>query len=55
MLSPESSIEDGSTDASFFVLELFPFSPNVTLDVPAASSAKQKKHKTFSLHNVNVN
>jgi hypothetical protein len=55
MFSPESSTEDGSTDASFFVLALFPFSSDVTLDVPAASSAKQNKHKTFSLYNVNVN
>jgi hypothetical protein len=41
MFSPESSTEDGSTDTFFFVLALFPFPSDVTLDMSAASSAKQ--------------
>jgi hypothetical protein len=41
MFSPESSTEDGSTDTFFFVLALFPFSSDVTLDVPATSSAEK--------------
>jgi hypothetical protein len=41
MFSPESSTKDGSTDTFFFVLALFPFPSDITLDVPAASSTKQ--------------
>jgi hypothetical protein len=41
MFLPESSTKDGSTDTFFLVLALFAFPSDVTLDVPATSSAKQ--------------